>query len=327
MQTILVTGATGFLGKHLVGQLRQQEPEAKLRLLCRRSRPAEANGHIEITQGDITSPEDVKRAAAGVNQIYHLAGIVQREPEDPTLVYRTHVEGTRHVCQAMRKHNVAKAVFVSSSGTIAVGKTPEVRDETAGYAVDVVSEWPYYTSKIYAEKLALRYVEQEGLPIVIASPSLLLGPGDDRISSTGDVALFLEGQIIALPTGGLNLVDVRDAAAGLIAAMKRGRPGERYLLGGPNWTFREWIARTAQLAGRKPPRLQPPVWFSLLSARVLRRAMPLFGRSFKLDDASIKMSSLFWYCDSSKARRELGFTTRDPMITLKDTIEDIRSRD
>lgn len=326
MKTILVTGATGFLGKHLVDQLSREEPEAKLRLLCRGGWTGAASPRIEVVQGDITSAKDVLNAAAGASEVYHLAGVVQRDPKDPTLLYRLHVEGTRNVCEAIREHGVSKAVLVSSSGTVAVGRTPEVRDEQSGYAVDVVSEWPYYTSKIYAEKLALRYFEQERLPVVIVNPSLLLGPGDDRGSSTGDVALFLEGQIMAVPGGGLNFVDARDAAAGLIAAMKRGQPGERYILGGPNWTFREWIARTAQLSGRKAPSLRPPLWAALWSGRILRRVLPLVGKSFKVDDASIKMSSMFWYCDSSKARHELGFTTRDPMITLRETIEDIRKR-
>ena len=326
MKTILVTGATGFLGKHLVDQLGRAEPEANLRLLCRTGWKGTASPRIEVVQRDITSAKDVLDAAAGASEVYHLAGIVERDPKDATLLYRVHVEGTRNVCEAIREHGISKAVLVSSSGTVAVGHTPEVRDEESGYAVDVVSEWTYYTSKIYAEKLALRYFEQEKLPVVIVNPSLLLGPGDDRSSSTGDIALFLEGQIMAVPSGGLNLVDARDAAAGLIAAMKRGRPGERYILGGPNWTFREWIARTAQLSGRKAPSLQPPLWAALWSGRILRRVLPLVGKSFKLDDASIKMSAMFWYCDSSKARRELGFTTRDPMITLRETIEDIRRR-
>jgi dihydroflavonol-4-reductase len=217
-------------------------------------------------------------------------------------------------------------VHVSSSGTVAVSRTPVARDERSGYTHNVIAEWPYYLSKLFAEKLAFYYFERHGLPVVVVNPSLLLGPGDDRGSSTGDIERFLRGQILALPLGGLNFVDARDAAAGLIAAMRRGRPGERYLLGGVNWTFRELIERVAALAGRPRPRLQPSLGMSLASARLLRRLLPLFGRPFELDDASIRMSALFWYCDSAKACTELGFHTRDPIETLRETVEEVRRR-
>lgn len=326
MKTILITGATGFLGRHLVERLRREEPAARLRLLCRSQSPWDGRPGIDTMPGDVLSPEDVERAVDGADEIYHLAGVVQREPRNVWGQYRVHVDGNRHVCEAMKKHPVERAVFVSSSGTVAVSDKPVERNEDAGYTHEFVGEWPYYLSKIFAEKLAFRYVEQDKLPIVVVNPSLLLGPGDERRSSTHDVELFLRGQILAIPAGGLNLVDARDAAAGAHLAMQHGRTGERYLLGGVNWTFREWIQRVSQLSGKQGPKFSPPLPLALAGARALRGTMRLFGGSFDLDDASIKMSSMFWYCDSRKARSELGFTTRDPMETLRDTIQDVRQR-
>lgn len=326
MKQILITGATGFLGKHLVEQLKNSEEDACLRLL---SRGAEISSHgprVETVRGDIICAEDVLCAAEGVNEIYHLAGVVSRDPKDQEILYRTHIEGSRNVCEAARRWSASKVVAVSSSGTIAVGPEPVAHDERSGYKNDVVFDWPYYLSKIFAEKLTLDYARRYNLPVVVVNPSLILGPGDDRQSSTGDVALFLEGQIMAVPSGGLSFVDVRDAAAGLIAAMRLGRPGERYLLGGANWTFRGMIEAVARLAGRRAPKMQPSLKFSLASARLLRRLYPLVGRSFRLDDASIKMSALFWYCDAAKARRELGFQARDPWETLRDTVSDLRGK-
>ncbi len=324
MKTILVTGSSGFLGNHLVERLRQDEPQARLRLLCRGASRWAHHPEVEVVRGDIVSRENVLAAADGVAEIYHLAGLVEREPAEPWVLYTTHVEGARNICEAVREKGVAKAVLVSSSGTIAVSREPEQRNEESSYTNEVVAEWPYYLSKIYAEKLALWYCQHHNLPLVIANPSLLLGPGDERQSSTGDVALFLEGQIPVIPVGGLNLVDVRDVAAGLIAAMKQGQPGQRYLLGGHNLTFHEWIRRVARISGKPAPKFLVPLGLSLLGAKVMRGLYPLAGKSFKLEDASIKMSALFWYCDSSKARRELGFQTRDPDETLRDTIEYLR---
>ena len=159
----------------------------------------------------------------------------------------------------------------------------------------------------------------------MTNPSLLLGPGDDRLSSTNDVRLFLKGQIKAVPAGGLNLVDVRDVADGLVRAMRRGSVGERYLLGGENLTFREWIVQAANVAGIGRPKMQWPEGLARFGAATLRRLYPMAGKEFELDDASIRMSSLFWYCDTSKARRDLGFTTRRADVTLRDTISYLRS--
>ncbi len=370
MKSILVTGATGFLGKHLLEQLRLAEPGSHLRILCRgpslgpgppqrlpalRDHPSteaqhalpsaslrdseqsrtvspiegredrpDEGGQVEIVSGDVTAGDDVMRAAEGVTEVYHLAGVVSRNPKKKWLMYQTHVEGTRNVCEAASKHGVRKVVHVSSSGTIAVSKGPTVHDENSGYKHEIVGAWPYYLSKIFAEKLAFTYWAQHQLPIVVVNPSLLLGPGDDRRSSTYDVALFLRGQIPAVPLGGLNFLDTRDAAAGLIVAMRNGRPGERYLLGGPNWSFRDFLDHLSKVSGVRAPALQPSLRLSLASAHSLRRLMPLVGKSFPLDDESIKMSALFWYCDSNKARKELGFQTRDPVETLRDTVDYIR---
>lgn len=326
MKTILITGATGFLGKHLVEQLKAEGESPRLRLLCRGLSPWERDADVEVVHGDIVNREHVEHAAEGVSEIYHLAGVVSRETKDQDLLYETHIEGTRNVCEAALKHKVEKVVAVSSSGTVAVGNTPAVHDEKSGYKNEVVAEWPYYLSKIFAEKLALDYQARTGLNVVSVSPSLLLGIGDERNSSTRDVALFLQGEIKVIPKGGLNFVDVRDVAHGLILAMRSGKPGERYLMGNVNWTFRQLIEKVAEISGKHPPTMEPPFAVSLWGARALRVIYPLMGKKTDLDEASVKMSACYWYCDSTKARTELGFQTRDPEETLKDTVEDVHLR-
>jgi dihydroflavonol-4-reductase len=326
MKSILITGATGFLGKHVVEQLRASGESRPLKLLCRGEPAFDGDGLVTVVRGDVTDPEAVDRAMAGVSQVYHLAGIVSRDPAMAMELHRVHVTGTRHVCEAALKHGVERVLLASSSGTIAVSREPAVHNEESGFKLDIVYKWAYYLSKVYAEKAALSVFERKKLPLVIINPALLLGPGDDRGSSTGDLALLLQGQIPSMPLGGMSFVDARDAAAGAIAAMNKGRDGERYLLGGPNWTFREIIYHVAAISGARPPLLELPLGLSQAAAPVMRRMMPLVGRQFELDDETIEMSSMFWYCDSSKAARELGFTIRDPIATLRETVEDLRRR-
>lgn len=318
MKPVLITGATGFLGQHLVERLRGRAP---LRALVRDARKAPPG--VEAVEGDVTSAEDVRRAITDVGQVYHLAGVVSRDPADDPLMYRVHIEGTRAVCDAARDAGVERVVAVSSSGTVAVSPEPFALDEESGHKLSVVRDWGYYLSKIYAEKLALDYHSRYGLPVVIANPALLLGPGDDRDTSTKDVRLFLEGKVLAIPLGGMSMVDVRDVADGLIAAMEKGRAGERYLMGGPNWTFRRFIEEVSRIARVKPPRMQPPFAVQLWSGRMARTLIPSLEG---LDDASIRMSALFWYVDARKAERELGFRARDPIETLTDTVRDIQRR-
>src|SRR5574337_208731 len=325
-KTIVVTGATGFLGKHLVELLKPQKRGHRLRVFCRGLSPWEQDRAVEVVHGDIVSRQEVKQAVKGASQIYHLAGIVSRDSKDQDRLYETHIEGARNVCEAALEHKVRKVLVVSSSGTIAVGTSPTVYDETSGYKNEMVGEWPYYLSKIFAEKLVLDYQARTGLNAVVVNPSLLLGIGDDRNSSTRDVALFLQGEIKAIPKGGLNFVDVRDVAQGLTLAMDKGKPGERYLMGNVNWTFRQLIEKVAEISGKAPPSMEPPFEVSLWGARAMRVVYPLLGKKVELDDASVKMSACYWYCDSTKARNELGFQTRDPEETLRDTVEDVHLR-
>ena len=188
--------------------------------------------------------------------------------------------------------------------------------------------WPYYRSKIYGEREALRANHPPEFEVVVVNPSLLLGPGDLADSSTGDVRRFLDRGIPAIPAGGIAFVDARDAALGMALAMERGHAGERYLLSAQNLTLAAFFQRLGRMTGVEPPWLRLPRsrTLALESTRLFRKAVEAIGGKSPVDEESVDMGQYYWYCDAGKAERELGWTARDPGETLRDTIEDLRRR-
>lgn len=324
MSRILVTGGTGFLGRHLIALLVKRGE--RVRVLTRAATPELDELGVEICTGSMLDPESLARAVKGVKRIYHAAGLVSREPESAGEMYELHVDGTRLLLDAARAAKVERVLLVSTSGTVAVSKdADEISTEESPYRYELVREWPYYLSKIYQEKLAL---DAEGIEVVAINPSLLLGPGDNRLSSTGDVLKFLQREIPVVPSGGLNFVDARDAAAGAILAMENGKAGARYLLGGPNWTMAEFFSRLGRVSGVRPPAARIPDAAARFGARLVSGLYKLSGpdRRAPVDPVSVEMAQHFWYCDSTRARTELGWEPRDPMETLDDTVAFLRER-
>jgi dihydroflavonol-4-reductase len=202
-----------------------------------------------------------------------------------------------------------------------------VIDERAEAPMEILSRWPYYRSKLYAEKAAFDR-GGPGFEVVSVNPTLLLGPGDERGSSTGDVVKFLERKIPFVPAGGMSFVDARDAAAAMILALEKGRAGERYLISAANLTIEAFFGRLARISGVKAPTLRVPrsVALARAGASLLERAVKYVPIDAPLDRISAEMSQFYWYVDAAKARTELGWSHRDPGDTLADTVDDLRRR-
>lgn len=322
MSCLLVTGATGFLGEHLCRVL--VERGHAVRGLARSRSAVLAELGVEHVRGDVLDGPELDRALAGAAAVFHLAGAVSRDPDDAQRMMRLHVDGTRRVLERMAAANVKKLVLASTSGTIGVSKDEEILDETAPYAEEIVAGWPYYASKIYQERLAFEHGRRLGIDVIAVNPSLLLGPGDRRLSSTGDVRKFIKRKIPVLPDGGINFVDARDAAVATANALEQGRPGERYLLGGPNWTMKEFFARLGRVANVAPPRLRLPAKWNRWGASLVEELYRHRGKEPPVDRISVEMAEHFWWIDSAKAERELGFSARDPQLTLVDTVAYLR---
>jgi len=320
----LVTGGTGFLGRHLLDAL-TASGAGPVRVLSTRPPRDGLGAGVELAAGSLLDPADLARVCAGVETVYHLAGLVSRDPDDQARMYEIHVEGTRRLCAAAREAGVRRMVLCSSSGTIAVTRDGRiVHDETHPVPLDLIAPWPYYLSKLYQERTARAECAAAGIELILVHPSLTLGPGDERGSSSIDVQRLLDRQMPAMPPGGLSFVDVRDVATGLVAAMAHGRPGESYLLGAANWTCRKFFDRIADLGNVRAPLFTLEKNMFRLGGAAVDAAYRHFGRRPPVDRASAEMGTYFWYCDASKAVRELGFAPRDPSLTLADTVTDLR---
>lgn len=322
--TTLVTGGTGFLGAHLVRQLVKSGVK-DIRVMATSIPEWLADLGVDSVEGSVTKADDVARAVEGINEIYHLAGRVSRERDDTREMYHLHVDGTRILCDAAIKAGVKTIVLSSSSGTIAVTEKGDLTpDETYPPPLDIIARWPYYASKAYQEMAALERFQGQGRRLVIMNPSLLLGPGDERLSSTKVVLDFMARKIAAVPNGGLSFVDVRDVAQAFQVAMKKGRHGHRYLLGAVNWTFVKLFDRLARLTKVSSPRLAFPSKFAVAGAQVIDSLFKQWNFTSPVEATAVEMAEYFWYLNCAKARRELGFTPRDPGDTLNDTVRYVR---
>lgn len=325
MARYLVTGATGFLGSHLVRSLIEHGHEV---VALARSTDGLPEGAV-ARKGDVLDEGSVRDAATGCAGVFHCAGKVSRKTEDAEELHRVHVKGTKTVLDACRSAGVKRAVIASTSGTVAVSEDPDhIASETDETPIGIINRWPYYRAKLFAERAALEMNSAE-FEVVSVNPTLLLGPGDLRGSSTEDVRLFLEKKIPAVPPGGLSYVDVRDAAEAMRLAMEKGTPGERYLVGAVNLTVREFFGRLERVSGVKAPWLpmpKLPADVARVGTKFLDDLARRVGVAMPVDAQSLDMSQFYWYLDASRAETVLGFHARDPMVTLLDTINDMRER-
>ena len=320
---ILITGGTGFLGTHIVGQL-LDAGEKNLRVMASRVPRWMTDAGVEPIAGSVTKADDLARACSNVSAIFHLAGKVSRDNADAAAMNKVHLEGTRLLCEAGKEAGVSTMLLASSSGTIAVSETEEMFDETFPQPIELLTKWAYYASKYYQERTALENFDGDGRRLVILNPSLLLGPGDERLSSTKPVLDFLAGKIPYSPGGGLSFVDARDAAAAFITALDKGHHQEKYLLGAANMTFADFFGRLERLSGVSAPKLRVPKALAMTGSTIINSLFKNWNKPSPIQPNEVEQAECFWYFDSSKAETVLGFEPRDPQETLQDTISYLR---
>ena len=324
MSRTLVTGATGFIGSHLVPRLLERGDDVVATIRSGSSEASVRNlrqQQVRTVTADVLDRQAVRRALQGAERLFHVAGLT-RLTEPRRSAFAINVEGTRIVLEEALRAGVERVVLTSS--VAAVGPAP------AGRTADESNFWdagrfaiPYVDSKHEAEMVAMRLIAR-GLPVVIVNPAHVLGAGDPGRSSTALVRRFLRRQIPAYVEGTLNVVSVDDVARGHILADERGEVGQRYILGNRNYTLTRLFADLGRISGVEPPAIKLPLQAALALAAAGQR---LPGLPPLPAPVEVRAASLNWAFSNRRAKRELGWITSPHEDCLEESITFYRERD
>ncbi len=323
---VLLTGASGFVGSAVLrGLLREGYT---VRALVRPSSHYEdlVARSVEFVKGDLRDRSSLEGVCAGCKYLFHVAADYRLSLWDGAGVVATNVGGTGNLMEEAMRAGIERIVYTSSVATLNNREDGEPADEVANLPLDRAIG-AYKRSKLMAERLVLDLIREKGLPAVIVNPSTPIGPRDIRPTPTGKIVIAAaSGRIPVYVDTGLNLVHVDDVAWGHLAALRRGRIGERYILGGQNILFSQMLAEVAASVDRSCPKYRIP-WYLAAPAAIAGEAEAfLTGREPLATWAGVRLASHRMFFTSGKAERELGYRARPHLEALSDAIAWFRSR-
>jgi len=302
-----VTGATGFLGSHVARVLAEQG--AALRLLVRPTSNLRnlAGLKAETATGDLRDAASLQKAMSGCDTVFHVAADYRLWVQDPDQMYGSNVGGTRAILEAACNNGVERVVYTSSVATMGfTGNGHPANEDSPVSLADMIGH--YKRSKFMAEQVAME-AARAGLHVVTVNPTTPVGEQDVKPTPTGRIVVdFLKRKFPAYVETGLNLVDVRECARGHIAALEKGKPGQRYILGGENLTLKQILDQLGDITGLPSPRVKLPYFFALATG-VVDEAISgrLLGREPRATVDAVRMGKKKMFASSAKAERELGW--------------------
>ncbi len=317
---VLVTGATGFLGRHVL----QQVGGRRVLALVRDPDAWPYEDETERVHGELTGSDwwDDPRLN-GVDTVLHLAGHVHHSREHSEDSYTINVDGTLGMVR-YAAHCGARLIIISTSGVVGCFlDSKRTADEDSEYVTDTVARWPYYHSKLVAEQQATALAEQLGVSLTILRPPMLYGPGDHRFRTTNMAVKIMKRGFPARIPGGVAFTDIRDVAAAVWACAELESPRPVYHLPGETWTVREFFESIAHLGGVKPPRFALPYRVAHTLALAARPLSKWTGKNLMPDPVVIEMGRHHWGM-TSKYADELNFSPRPAEQTLADTVQWLR---
>lgn len=317
---ILVTGAGGFIASNLA--LKLAESGTGVRALYRSKISAGLHHpNIELIQGDILDAAVLEKAAGGCEKIFHVAALANNWAKNSRQFYDVNVAGTENVLRAGKKTGVKKIVVTSTAGTI--GPSPDGNPVTEKQSSTLFGH--YEKSKKKSEDKALEFVEK-GMDIVIVNPTRVFGPGELSKSNavTKIIHKYIEKKWKFIPGNGENIGNyafVEDVVNGHRLAMEKGKAGERYLLGGHNASFNEFINIVSEVSGIKNKLATVPLGLIGIFGLAEDIAAGIFGREPQITYAWVKKYKANWTTSTEKAEKELGYTVTPLKEAVKKTIK------
>jgi dihydroflavonol-4-reductase len=310
--TILVTGATGFLGSHVARQLVSRGENVRVLVRESSSRRAIADLPLEYVTGDLRDEASLARAMNGVQRVFHVAADYRLWAKNPQDIYDSNVGGTANLLSAAKKAGVERLIYTSTVATIAVDRPALPNEFTNSKREEMIGH--YKRSKWMAEQEVLR-AAKNGLPAVVAMPTTPVGPWDWKPTPTGKIIVdFLSGKMPGYVETGLNFVGVEDCAVGHLLVAEKGQIGERYLLGAENLTLKQVLDLLARFTGLPAPRLKIPHSLALGVAYAETAFSRLLGREPQIPVEGVKIAQHLMFVDCTRAQRELGFRP-EPVAT------------
>jgi dihydroflavonol-4-reductase len=327
MSLALVTGANGFLGAAVVRAL-LAEGTAVRAFVRRGSDRRNLEGlELEVATGDLTDVSSLQAAAKGCSAVFHIAADYRLWVADSRPMYAANVAGSVNVLEAAAAAGAARMVYTSSVAVLGINKDRTPADEDTPVTVaDMVGH--YKRSKFLAEAAVRQRAHALGFPVVTVNPSTPIGPRDIKPTPTGRILLdAAAGRMPAFVDTGLNLVHVDDVAQGHLAALKLGRPGERYILGGDDFTLQQILELVARHVGRRASTIRLPHWSVYPLAVAAEGVALLTKREPRVTLDGVRMSMKHMYFSSRKAQREIQYRWRDPRLGVVAAVDWFKAND
>ncbi len=313
---VFVTGGNGFIGSRVVRRL--HEDGHTVRCLVRATSKTHRIDSVPFEPhiGDVRDVDSLVSGMEGCDGVIHLASISSWEQIRSPIMRTVVIDGTRHVLEAAQRSGGLRTVFVSSCAAINGTRQPEVMTESTPFTLDPKT-YIYAGAKHEAEGICAEFA-RDGLPVITVNPCEVYGPEDEDLITASYLLDALKDWPVLSLHGGTAVAHVDDIAAGIIAALQRGRAGERYILGGENLHVREVMEKTLRAGGQEGKRIvQLP---NSVVKGVVRGLAALRLPTPVIPDL-VDYGSLFWFVDCTKARDELGYTFRSADETIQDVVD------